>query len=86
MLRECEGDGNDVVEDGGGVVAVSAGHEYVGGTRGSGIVSNATGRARDECGAWDEMSWWSVCVWLGAVCDKRIRFGLYQSCGNRGNV
>ena len=27
---------------------VSAGHEYVGGTRGSGIVS------MDECGAWDE--------------------------------
>ena len=27
---------------GGGVVGVSAGHEYVGGTRGSGIVSSAT--------------------------------------------
>ena len=31
MLRESEGDGK-----------VSAGHEYVGGTRGSGIVSSAT--------------------------------------------
>ena len=38
MLRECEGDGNAGVGDGGCVVAVSAGH--VGGTRGSGIVSS----------------------------------------------
>ena len=34
---------------------VSAGH--VGGTRGSGIVSSAD---IDECGAWDERSWWSM--------------------------
>ena len=32
-----------------------------------------------------------VCVWLGAALvergwvDERIGFGLYQSCGNRGN-
>ena len=39
MLRECEGDGNACVWDVGGVVVVSAG--YVGGTRGSGIVSSA---------------------------------------------
>ena len=32
MLRECEGNGNTVV-------AVSLGHEYVGGKRGSAVVS-----------------------------------------------
>ena len=36
--------------DGEGVFGVSAGHEYVGGTCGSGIVASA----------WDERSWWSV--------------------------
>ena len=40
MLRKCEGDGNVGVGDGGGVAAVSAGHEYVVGIRGSGIVSS----------------------------------------------
>ena len=39
--RECEDDGNASVRDDEGVVAVSAGHEYVGGARGSGIVSIA---------------------------------------------
>ena len=39
-MRESEGDGNVGVGYGRGVVAVSAGHEYVGGTRGSGIVSS----------------------------------------------
>ena len=39
MRRECEGDGNARVGDEGRVVVVSAWH--VGGTRGSGIVSNA---------------------------------------------
>ena len=39
MLRECEGDGNAGVGNGGGVVVVCAGH--VGGTCGSGIVSSA---------------------------------------------
>ena len=34
MLRECDGDSNGYVGDERGVVAVSAGHEYVGGTRG----------------------------------------------------
>ena len=38
----------------GGGIEVSAMHVYVSSTRGSGIVS------RDECGAWDERSWWSV--------------------------
>ena len=32
VLKECEGDGNV------GAVAMSVGHEYVGGTHGSGIV------------------------------------------------
>ena len=40
MLRECKGDGNAREVDGGGVVAVSTGHEYSGGIRGSGIVSS----------------------------------------------
>ena len=41
MLRECEGDENACVADGGSVVAVSAWHEYVGSTCGSGIVPSA---------------------------------------------
>ena len=41
MLRECEDDDNAGVRDGRGVVAASAGHAYVAGTRGSGIVSSA---------------------------------------------
>ena len=41
MLRECKVVGNAGVGDGGGVVVVSAWHEYVGGTRGSGIVSSS---------------------------------------------
>ena len=36
-----DGDGNAGVGAGGGVVAVSAGCEYIGGTRGSGAVSTA---------------------------------------------
>ena len=39
MLRDCEGDGNAGVGNGGGVFVVSARH--VGGTSGSGIVSIA---------------------------------------------
>ena len=38
MPRECEGHDNAGPE---GVVVVNAGHDYVGGTRGSGIVSSA---------------------------------------------
>ena len=41
MRRECEGDDNAGVGDRRGVITVSAGHENVGGTRGSGIVSSA---------------------------------------------
>ena len=39
MMRECECDGNAGVGDGGGVVTVSAWHDYVGGTRGSAQVT-----------------------------------------------
>ena len=38
MARECEGDDNAGVEDGGGVVVVNA--EHVSGTSGSGIMSS----------------------------------------------
>ena len=38
MLRECEGYGNAGVGEGGGVVAVNAGCECMGGTRGKDIV------------------------------------------------
>ena len=41
MLRECEGDNNAGAGAGGGVVAVSAGCNYMDGTRGSGVVSRA---------------------------------------------
>ena len=41
MLKECEGDGNAGLGDGKGVVEVSTGFEYMGSTRGSGIVSHA---------------------------------------------
>ena len=40
-VRGCEVDGNADMGDGGGVVVASAGHEYVGGARGSGMVSSA---------------------------------------------
>ena len=40
-VRGFEGDVNVGVGDGGGVVAVSVWHEYVGGKHGSGIVSSA---------------------------------------------
>ena len=57
MLRECEGDGNSGVGDVGGVVVMSAGHEYVGVTRGSGIMSIT-----------DDVLWMSI-VW-GGVGDE----------------
>ena len=41
ILRECEGDKNAGVGAWGVVVAVSVRHEYMGSTRGSGVVSNA---------------------------------------------
>ena len=41
MLRKCKGNGNAGVGDGKCVFVVSVGHEYVRGTRGSGIVSSA---------------------------------------------
>ena len=72
MLRECEGDGNDDVGDGVGVVAVSAGCECMSGTRG----------LRGEGGVCE------MCMWLAqsGVGGERIGFGLYQSCRNKGSV
>ena len=40
-LRECAGNGNAGVGDGRGMIVVSTGYEYVGGTRGAGIVYSA---------------------------------------------
>ena len=40
ILRECEGDDNSGVGDGRGLVAMNAWHEYIGGTRGSRIMSS----------------------------------------------
>ena len=59
------------VGDGVGVFGIRIGHEYVGGTRGSGIVSNAADvlgmsvvHGMKAVGGVCEMC---VCVWLGAV-------------------
>ena len=41
IVRWCDGDDNAGVGAGGGVVAVRAGWESMGGTRGSGFVSTA---------------------------------------------
>ena len=51
----CEGDGNAGVGSGGGVVAVSA---YIGGTRGSGVLSSAC-----------DVLEMSVVRGVGGVCD-----------------
>ena len=53
MYVWCEGDSN--AGDVGGVVVVSACHEYVGGTRGLGIVSYAAD-VLGMSGTWDESS------------------------------
>ena len=71
MLRGREGDGNTGVGDGEGVVAVSAGHEYVGSTRGLGIVSSTA-----------DVLWMSVESGMkggGVVCEMCM-------CLARGNV
>ena len=77
MLRVCEGDGNAGVGDGGGVVAVSPGHEYVGGTRGSSIVSSTADvlglsvlRGRRGVDGVCEMC---MCFARGGVGDEGIR-------------
>ena len=41
MLRDCDGAGNAGVGAGVSVFSVSAGCDYMGGTRGAGVVSNA---------------------------------------------
>ena len=65
MMRECDGGGNAGVGDGRGVVVVSAGHEYVGGERGSSIVSSAA----DVLG----MSVVSGMSGVGGVCEMCMR-------------
>ena len=75
--------------EGEGVVAVSAGHEYVGSTRGLGIVSSTADvlwmivvSGMRGVGVVCEM-----CVFGSGRCvDKRTGFGLYQSCGNKWSV
>ena len=62
----------------GGVAAVTGGCEYMGGTRGSGIVSTD-----DDV---IEMSVVRGVRGVGGVCERIIRFRLYQSCRNRGRV
>ena len=52
MVRECEGDGNSDVGDRGGVFVMSTGHEYVGGTRGAGIMSSAADWLGMSVGCW----------------------------------
>ena len=51
----CEGDGNSCVGSGGGVVVLSA---YMGGTRGSGVLSSA-----------DDVLEMSVVGGVGGMCD-----------------
>ena len=74
---------------GDGVVAVSAGCEYVGGTRGSCIMSSAEDVKEMSVGHWVRG--------VGVVCEmyvfgsdgvggERIVFSIYQSCVNRGSV
>ena len=77
MFVCCDGDGNDGVGSGGGLVAVSV---YMGGIRGSGVLSNAgdviemsvVGGVRGMCDM-------CMCFVLGVgweVLGDRIGFGL----------
>ena len=83
-VRGCDGDDNV------GVVTVSAGFEYMGGTRVSGFVSTADDvlemsvvrGVRGVCG----VCGMGMCLGRGGVggmLDERIGFVLYQSCRNR---
>ena len=72
---------------------MNAGHEYVGGTRGSGIMSTAADvlgmsvvRGMRGVGGVYEMCMCLARDVVGGEGDERIGFGLYQSCGNRGSV
>ena len=70
MLREC--DGNASVGDRRGVVVVSAGHQYVGGTRGSGIVSNAADvLGMREAGVLYEMC---MCLARGGIGGEGVQW------------
>ena len=83
----CEGESNDGVGSGVGVVAVST---YMGGTRGSGVLSSACDVlemivVRGVGGVCD------LCMCLaregvGDVVGERIGFGVYQSWRNLGKV
>ena len=78
-MQECDGDGND------GVVAVSAGNEYMCGTRGSGIMSTCSAdsvlhlnlvRGMRSVGGVCEMCMCLARGRVGGEGDKRIGFGL----------
>ena len=60
MLSECEGDGNADVRDGGSICVVSAGHQCMGGARGSGTVSSAADVLWMSVVRGMRASWWSV--------------------------
>ena len=84
---------NTGVGNGGCVVGISAGHEYVGGTRGWGIVSSAVDllglnvvRGMKRVGGICEMCMCLAVYKMRGWVDKRIWFGLHQSCWNRGSV
>ena len=64
-VRWCKGDGYTGVGDGGDVVVVSAGCEFIGGIRGSGIVSIA-----------DDVLEMSVVSGVGEVCMCLARDGV----------
>ena len=91
MLRECEGTKCRCC-DGGGVVAVSMGNEYVGGTRGSGNVSSAADRLGMSVVRWMRGvgGMYVMRMWLarGGVGDEGlwIGVGLYQSWRARRSV
>ena len=91
MLRECEGNVNAGVGDGGGVVVVSVGH--VDGTFGSGIVSSTTYRlgmsvvrGMGGVGGVCEMCMCLAQGGIGGEGGERIWFRFYQCYGNRGSV
>ena len=90
MLRECQ---SARVTDEEGMVVLSAEQEYVGGTRGSGIVSIAADMLGMSVGRGirgvDGVCGMCMCLARGSVggvggVDERIGFGLHQFSGNKG--
>ena len=67
---------------------------HVGGTRGSGIVFSTANlqwisvvRGMRGVGElWEMCVFWFGAAWVERGCVDEIRFGLYQSCENRGSV